>query len=197
MKHTFFLIVCAALAGCGQIHSQRCDTTERVLTDEEPLPDLDVSVANLFADAAGRRVVLAQVLDGAGNMSGTEALEVGVGREEGSAIWTDVEVVEESSPYFGFGDLEPNILVICEGGLVVPASLEVAQAEGDDSMRSEAELLATPSELAADTFEVLGAPADYTGNWAPMRSAWAQFADGELSGLQLQEAGNRIVRDWR
>lgn len=185
-----------ALSACGRAHSPSCDSTTRTIADDELLPDLDFSVADLFADVAGERVVPAQILGEGREVVEVAAVAVTAGRGEGDAEWTDSVPVDNVTPFFGIGDRYVDIYVRCDGGLSVPATLAVARGDEAGALSAEGELNARPEDLAVESVQVSGGVTSTEGEWTSMVSAYAGYAEGQLVGLQLQ-SGRDIVVDWR
>lgn len=184
------------LLACGQTHSPGCESTTRSVADDELLPDLDFTVADLFAGLSGERIVAAQVLDDDRAVLEVAAVSVNTARGEGAAEWTDSVSVDNVTPYFGIGDQHLMMAVVCDGGLAVPATLDVAREDGAGTLTADATMSATPGELAGAEVSVRGTVVSTEGDWSTMRSAYAGFTEGRLTGLQLQDKHDIRV-DWR
>lgn len=184
------------LIACGRYHSPSCEETTRVVDDDELLPDLDITVTDLLANAAGERIVPAQVFDIDRNVLEVTAVSVETTRGDGDAEWTDAEEVDEVSYRLGFGDYYPNIFLLCAGGLSVPTVLDVAREDEAGTLVAEGDLHATPDQLAVGQISVSGTVTTTEGDWTSLRSAYAGYDEDRLTGLQLQTRQD-IALDWR
>ncbi|GDX82488.1 hypothetical protein LBMAG42_42990 [Deltaproteobacteria bacterium] len=183
------------LLACGQTHTPGCESTTREIADDEPLPDLELSVADLFAGLAGERIVPAQVLGDDREVLEVAAVSVTAARGEGGAEWTNAEAVDNVRPYFGIGDEYLLIGVVCDGGLTVPTTLDVAREDGGGALAADATLKASPTELARGSVSLSSATVSADGDWATFKSAYAGFEAGRLTSLQLQDSHD-IRLDW-
>lgn len=184
------------LLACGRYHSPSCEETTRVVDDDEVLPGLELTVTDLLANAAGERIVPAQVFDIDRNVLEVTAVSVETTRGDGDAEWTDAEEVDEVSYRIGFGDSYPNIFLLCAGGLSVPAVLDVARVDEAGALVAEGDLHATPDELAVGQISASGTVTTTAGDWSSLRSAFAGYEDDRLTGVQLQNKQS-IALDWR
>lgn len=194
---TVFLLFSAL--GCGVSHFPDCDRTTNEVADDEALPGSDITVADLFAEAAGARTVPAQVLDGERNVVDHQPLTVTVARGEGSATWTDAVEVDITGPYAGFGDVYADIAVQCFSGVSAPATLDVALADEAGALIAEADLdardLSGDGTLGDETVEVSGSTTSATGDLSAIDGTYAGFDAGDLTRVQLQ-GDNDIRYDW-
>ncbi len=192
------LVALLVAPGCQRVFEPSCQSDTRDLADDEALPDLDVSVAELYAAIAGERVVPAQVLGPGAAADEVATVGVSVTRGEGRATWTESSVVEEQvGTRFGIGSLDEGILVICHAGLDAPASVAVDRADGSAELQAEGTLSAVADDLEDDvTVSVRADTVDGTGGWSDVNAAFVGFGEGALTGVQLQ-ANDDIVLDWR
>lgn len=183
------------LFACGQTHTPGCESTTREIADDEPLPDLELSVADLFAGLAGERLVPARVVGDEGDVLEVAAVSLTATRGEGSAEWTEAESVDNVRPHFGIGDEYLMINVVCNGGLAVPTALDVAREDGGGALAADATLEATPAGLARAAVRISGGAVSADGDWTTFKSAYAGFEAGRLTGVQLQGGGD-IQLNW-
>lgn len=196
MRGVFVALLALGLAACGHSHRPSCDSTSRDLADDELLPDLDYTVSDLLASLAGERVVPAQLLGDGRVQTGVSAVAVTLTRGEGTARWTDSVPVDLVTTHFGFGDDYLLMAVICDSGVNVPAHVSVARQDGSGSVEGDGPLAARVDDLVNEQVSVAATTASGDGDWSEVRSAYAGYTEGLLTGVQLQTRDD-IVVDWR
>lgn len=91
------------LAACHQENEPTCEITTTTLADDEALPGLDVTVADLFADVAGERVITVEVLDRGGAVQDVADVSVTTTRAAGDATWSEPEWLDHKTWALGLG----------------------------------------------------------------------------------------------
>lgn len=184
------------LAACGRTHRPGCDVSTRTLPMDEVLPDLDFTLADLFADLGGERVVPAQFLDADRSVLETAAVSVELTATDADALWTDAVPIDIVTPTFGIGDYYLMMYVACSSGVTADATLDVAREDDAATLTADAALSATPDELAAGAARVESEEVTGEGDWSDVTFAYAGYGEGLLEGVQLQSE-NDITVDWR